>query len=104
MIGLMVVYGLIMIGGGYLGYVKAQSRVSLIMGCASGVIVVISALVTKVNPFVGQVIFAVLAGVLTLVFGFRLFQTAKFMPSGVLFLLSAAAAGITAYQILALPK
>ena len=86
----LIVYGAFLILGGVLGYVlpKKPSKISLIMGVASGVLTLAAWLVSRTAPFEGYVLgLVVTAGVGAIMF-LRLQKTKKFMPSGMLVLLS----------------
>ena len=85
---LLAMYGILMVMGGYLGYVKAGSKVSLMTGAIAGVLVLIGIYLSRSNPALGFQIIAAVSGLLTIVFIIRLIKTHTFMPSGMLFTLS----------------
>ncbi len=87
----LIIYALLLAGGGVMGYVKAGSRPSLIAGVGSAVVAIIALVLslTLTGSRAGFLLGMVLALVLTLVFLRRLGKTHKFMPSGVLSLTSA---------------
>ena len=89
----LAVFGLLLILGGYFGW-KAGSQVSLIMGLASGIIVLIAVCITRSNPQLGFSILIAVSSLLSVVFLSRWAKTKKIMPSGMLFLMSLAAAVI----------
>ena len=77
------VYIVLLVVGGMIGFLKAKSKVSLIMSvsfaallslCATGVIA----------PIVADILLAALL----VVFGIRLTKTKKFMPSGMMLILT----------------
>ena len=84
------VYIVLLIGGGLVGYLKAGSRVSLITSLAFGI------LLTLVNIGVIRSFYVadVLVALLIAVFIMRYVKTKKFMPSGLMIVLSAAALGL----------
>ncbi len=84
------VYIVLLIGGGLVGYLKAGSRVSLITSLAFGI------LLTLVNIGVIRSFYVadVLVALLIAVFIMRYLKTKKFMPSGLMIVLSAAALGL----------
>ena len=79
------VYGLLLIAGGYFGYAKAKSKMSLVAGAVSGVLIFIGVFL---GGTAGFVIFITVSAALTVVFLKRLLKTKKFMPSGMLMILS----------------
>ena len=89
---LLLVYALLMAGGGIAGYTKAGSKPSLVAGLTSAVLVLVALAITFSNRGIGVWAGAVVAGLLCLVFLLRLSKTKKFMPSGMLLLVSATAA------------
>ena len=84
------IYIVLLIGGGLVGYLKAGSRVSLITSLAFGI------LLTLVNIGVIRSFYVadVLVALLIAVFIMRYVKTKKFMPSGLMIVLSAAALGL----------
>ena len=84
------VYIGLLIGGGMAGYFKAGSKISLVMSLAFAVLLGLCNVGT-ITPFYVSYI---LIGLLLIVFLMRLVKTRKFMPSGLMVLLSAATLGI----------
>ena len=85
-------YGLILLVGGYFGYVKAGSKISLIMGIISGVLIFLGLFLTNTSsPSIGYVVLALTSSCLVGIFFMRLLKTHQFMPSGMLLLASAVA-------------
>lgn len=85
-----LIYGILMLGGGVMGYVKAGSKPSLITGIISGILIFVGVYLLGVNAKVGLGIVSVVSLILTGVFLMRFLKTQAFMPSGLLLLLSAA--------------
>ncbi len=81
-------YGIFLMAGALLG-LKAGSKVSLVMGLISGVLVLASVYLMGIKPFLGSSLLAAVSGILTVIFIMRLIQTQKFMPSGMLLAVSA---------------
>lgn len=90
----LVVYALLLAGGGYMGYAKAGSTVSLIAGLASGAVCLIALLITRSSPLTGCWAGVGCAAVLTILFTVRLVKSGKFMPSGMMLIVSALALGL----------
>ena len=84
-----LIYGILMLGGGVMGYVKAHSKPSLIMGIISGILIFIGVYLMGSNAKTGMMLVTAVSGMLTMVFLLRLLKTHAFMPSGMLRLLSA---------------
>ncbi|MFO0888105.1 MAG: TMEM14 family protein [Isosphaeraceae bacterium] len=82
------VYALLLAVGGVIGYTKAGSRPSLIAGIASAIVVVIALFLTTTAPRLGLGIGAVVALLLAGFFGSRFSKTGKFMPSGMMAVVS----------------
>ena len=79
-----IAYGLLAIGGGVLGYVKAKSTASLISGLVSGALLLIGAFLQQQGTQFGLLFSAVVTGILVAVFIVRLLKTRKFMPAGIM--------------------
>jgi uncharacterized membrane protein (UPF0136 family) len=89
-------YALLLAGGGVMGYVKAQSRPSLIAGLASGLAALACLILSTSRPTLAAILGIVLAALMFVVFGIRLARTRKFMPSGLLLAVSLIVLGILA--------
>lgn len=96
---LLYIYAALLIFGGLIGYKKAGSKISLFMGIASGIIVFSGCLLIKSNPSTGFLIILVTAAILTTAFAIRLKKTKKFMPSGLLIIVSLIALVIAFSQL-----
>jgi uncharacterized membrane protein (UPF0136 family) len=72
-----LIYGLVVLLGGVMGYVKAKSQVSLLAGVGSGI--------------VGLGLATLIAFILFVVFVIRFFRTRSFMPAGLMMVFSLAA-------------
>jgi uncharacterized membrane protein (UPF0136 family) len=89
------VFGALTIAGGIMGYVKANSRASLIAGLSSGVLLLGAAYLVgargTMGLLLGLVVSLPLAG--RFISGFR--KTGKVMPAGLMALLSIAGVVLT---------
>ncbi len=96
----LLVYAVLMIAGGFIGYRVAGSRASLISGTISGLLLlgafvwsrfspnsggIVSSRLYSNGPFVAGAIIALL---LSVVFAMRLAKTHRFMPSGMMLAVS----------------
>ncbi len=87
----LLVYALIIAAGGVMGYVSAQSMVSLVNGLVAAVILLVGLAISFKNPPVGFGLSAVVALALGAFFAYRFFTTGKWMPGGMTMILSAVA-------------
>ena len=76
-----VFYGILSIGGGIMGYLKSQSKISLISGGVSGLLLLILALMMNLGLSWAYPIAASIIGILIIVFILRWFKTKKLMPA-----------------------
>ena len=83
------VYGTIVFVGGLIGWLKARSTPSLLSGLVFGVLLWLCGLGMWQGQRFGLTVAGVLALVLALVMGTRFVKTKKFMPSGLVAVLSA---------------
>ena len=81
------IYIVLLIVGGLFGYLKAGSKISLITSSVSAAVLVLCALDIVFKPYMADVVMLVLL----LVFTIRLAKTKKFMPSGLMLVLTALA-------------
>ena len=94
-----IVYGVITLVGGIIGYNKANSKASLISGGVSGVLLIAAGILQIVGQDWGLVLATLIAGVLVIVFIARLVKTKKFMPAGMMILSGLTALGLFLYQL-----
>lgn len=86
-----LIYGLIVLLGGIVGYVKAKSKVSLFAGVGSGVALLVAWFLGRQIPVAGLGLATLIALMLFIVFIIRLLRTRTFMPSGLMMVFSFAA-------------
>ncbi|XWS09811.1 hypothetical protein CRYUN_Cryun39dG0021300 [Craigia yunnanensis] len=98
-------YGLILVAGGVIGYVKKGSTASLGGGVGSGLVLIIAGYLSLKafekgkNSYLALVLETVTAAVLTWVMGQRYYQTSKIMPAGIVAGISALMTGFYLYKI-----
>src|SRR3989338_5926906 len=95
----LALYGFLMLAGGYMGYAKAGSKQSLIMGIISAIIIFIGIYLSLSNHQLGLGIIAATGGILTIVFILRFLKTKSFMPAGMLLVLSLVALAVALSQL-----
>lgn len=76
--------------GGAMGFLKVKSKMSLIAGMISAALLATCYSIANRNPQTGFLLGQVVCGLLLAMFAFRLYKTKKFMPSGLMLILSAA--------------
>ncbi len=83
-------YGILLLFGGIMGYVSAKSKPSLISGVVSGLLLLTSGILQWQQISTGLILAQIVTLVLAIVFAMRLWKTRKFMPAGLMLVLSAA--------------
>ena len=81
------IYIVLLVVGGMIGFLKAKSKVSLIMSVAFAALLAMCAAHVVFYPYVADILLAALL----VVFGMRLAKTKKFMPSGMMLVLTVVA-------------
>ena len=81
------IYIALLVVGGLIGYLKAGSKVSLITAVSAAALLSLCATQIIFQPYMADVILAVLL----VLFGWRLTESKKFMPSGLMLVLTVAA-------------
>ena len=87
---LIILYGLIILAGGIIGHIKAGSTASLISGLFFGVLLIASGIGMIKESVLAYFSGIVLLAVLLIFFCYRFYITAKFMPPGMLALVTLA--------------
>ena len=80
------IYIVLLVIGGLIGFLKGKSKVSLIMSVCFGAALALCAQGIIFQPYVPDVLLAALL----VVFAFRLSKTRKFMPAGLMLVLTLA--------------
>lgn len=78
------IYIVLLVVGGLIGFLKAKSKVSLIMSVAFAALLSLCAAGVVFQPYMADIFLAALL----VVFGIRLAKTKKFMPSGLMLILT----------------
>ena len=85
------VYIVLLLVGGLIGFLKAGSKISLITSSVSAALLVLTAMPGVFTLTFRRNMADVIMAVLLIVFAIRLTKTKKFMPSGLMLLLTLAA-------------
>ncbi|HZO89120.1 MAG TPA: TMEM14 family protein [Chthonomonadaceae bacterium] len=88
----LLIYGAVLILGGILAYARAQSVMSLVSGVVSGILIYVAYFLSRTQPRSGFALGAIVALLLTVNFALRF--RGKFMPTGLLLLVSVLALGL----------
>jgi len=83
-----IIFGVLTIVGGVIGYMKAGSTVSIIAGSVSGIALLIAAFLLPGNPVLGLAIAGLISILLAGRFIPAFMQTGAVMPAGLMSLLS----------------
>jgi uncharacterized membrane protein (UPF0136 family) len=94
-----IAYGLLALIGGIMGYQKAQSKVSLISGGVSGLLLILSGILALNGISSGLSLAALISGLLVVVFAVRLVKTKKMMPAGLMIVMGLIALALIGYQL-----
>ena len=78
------IYIILLVVGGLIGFLKGKSKVSLIMSVAFAAALSLCAVGVIFQPYVADILLAALL----VVFGMRLGKTKKFMPSGLMLVIT----------------
>jgi len=81
---LVMAYGVLLIAGGIIGFVMANSVPSLIMGCGSALLILASGYNMLLNQPVGRKVALATTVFLLAFFVYRFFLTGKIMPAGMM--------------------
>jgi uncharacterized membrane protein (UPF0136 family) len=84
------IYIVLLVVGGLIGFLKAGSKISLVTSSAAAALLVLVA-AHILDAKVGQTLADVIMAALLVVFAIRLGKTKKFMPSGMMLILTVAA-------------
>lgn len=89
-----LIYGVLVLLGGVMGYVKVKSQMSLYSGVGSGVALLVAWFISRQNPQVGLGVASAIGLVLFVVFVKRFSVTRAFIPAGMMMVFSLAATAL----------
>jgi len=84
-------YIVLLLVGGLIGFLKAGSRISLLTSAISAAVLVVTTLPAVFQPGFRRAAAEIVMALLLVVFAVRLTKTKKFMPSGLMLVLTVAA-------------
>jgi uncharacterized membrane protein (UPF0136 family) len=84
-----LIFGVLTIAGGIIGYVKAGSTPSIIAGSITGILLILAALLLPGQRLTGLAIGLIVSFVLAAQFIPKFIRTGKVMPAGMMSVLSA---------------
>jgi uncharacterized membrane protein (UPF0136 family) len=85
------IYIILLLVGGLIGFFKGKSRISLVMSAVFAALLVLTAVHGIFDPRFAHGLANVLMAALLVVFAVRLGKTKKFMPSGLMLVITIAA-------------
>jgi uncharacterized membrane protein (UPF0136 family) len=83
-----IIFGLLTIAGGVMGYVKAGSTASIIAGSISGVLLLLAGFLLPAQPVTSLALGGIVSLLLIGYFLPAFFRTGKMMPAGMMSILS----------------
>ena len=86
-----IIFGILTIAGGVIGYVKAGSTASIIAGSVTGILLLVGALILPEHRAVGLLTVLIVSLLLAAQFIPKFIRTGKAMPAGMMSVLSAIA-------------
>ena len=85
------IYIVFLLVGGLIGFLKAGSKVSLITSAVAAAILILTTINGLLGPALARDVADIVMAALIVVFAIRLSKTKKFMPSGMLLVVTAVA-------------
>ena len=91
--------GSLIIVGGIIGYTKAGSKISLISGSVSGLLLIVCGIIQLMGINWGIILSIIITTILVITFIIRLAKTRKMMPAGLMILTGIVAVAVMVYEI-----
>jgi len=85
------IYIVLLVGGGLIGFVRAKSQISLVLSAAFAAALVVCAVPNIFEAGFRKNLANILMAALLVVFAIRLAKTKKFMPAGMMLIVTIAA-------------
>jgi uncharacterized membrane protein (UPF0136 family) len=96
-------YGILVLLGGIIGYIQVKSKVSLISGGISGLLLIFAAYCQLQGQAWGLILAGLITGILVIFFAIRLAKTRKFMPAGLMIMFGTLSLVVILNQIFSSP-
>ncbi|AFY50110.1 small integral membrane protein [Nostoc sp. PCC 7524] len=94
-----IAYGMLAIIGGIIGYLQANSQVSLLSGTVSGLLLIATAYFQLQGQTWALIVAISITAILVVFFALRLARTRKFMPAGLMTILGMLALTVMVNQL-----
>jgi uncharacterized membrane protein (UPF0136 family) len=82
------IYIVLLLVGGLIGFLKAGSKVSLVTSAVSAAVLIVTAIPGLFTPSLARALADIIMAALLVVFAIRLGKTRKFMPSGLMLVIT----------------
>jgi len=82
------IYIVLLVVGGLIGFLKAGSKVSLITSAVAAAALIVTAIPNLLSPGVARALANIIMAALLVTFALRLAKTKKFMPAGLMLLIT----------------
>jgi len=96
-----IAYGVLALVGGIIAYNQVQSKMSLISGSISGILLILGGVLQLQGHAWGLILATSVTAVLVVVFLIRLAKTRKFMPAGLMMILGVPSLSVMVAQMMA---
>ncbi len=97
-----IAYGVLALVGGIIAYNQVQSKMSLISGSISGMLLILGGVLQLQGQAWGLILATSVTAVLVVVFLIRLAKTRKFMPAGLMMILGVPTLGVMLAHMMAI--
>jgi len=94
-----IIYGVLTIVGGMIGYLKSRSKASIISGSIAGLLLILSGLIQLQGQSWGLLLGLAITLGLIIIFGIRFNKTRQYMPAGLMTFLGAVVFAVMLSQL-----
>ncbi|AFZ59782.1 hypothetical protein H6G54_05555 [Anabaena cylindrica FACHB-243] len=92
-------YGVLALVGGIIGYIQVKSKISLLSGSISGLLLIFAGYYQLQGQTWGLTLATLVTAILVVLFAFRFAKTRKFMPAGLMIIFGMLALAVMVRQI-----